>query len=66
MAASKVLRQAREAAGMTQKALGVALGYPEDHAQSFVSNWETEYRPIPRKHIKTLAALLNIDPLDLL
>ena len=66
MAASKVLRQAREAAGLTQKALGVALGYPEDHAQSFVSNWETGYRPIPRKHIKTLAALLNIDPLDLL
>ena len=51
---------------MTQKALGVALGYPEERAQSFVSNWETGYRPIARKHIKTLAALLNIDPVDLL
>ena len=66
MAASKVLRQAREAAGLTQKALGVALGYPEDHAQSFVSNWETEYRPIPRKHIKALAVLLHVEPADLL
>lgn len=66
MAASKVLRQAREAAGLTQKALGVALGYPEDHAQSFVSNWETGYRPIPRKHIKALAALLHVELADLL
>ena len=66
MAASKVLRQAREAAGLTQKALGIALGYPEDHAQSFVSNWETEYRPIPRKHFKRICELLHIDPLDLI
>ena len=51
---------------MTQKSLGVALGYPEVTAQRFISNWETGYRPIPRKHIKTLAVLLNIDPLDLL
>lgn len=66
MAASKVLRQAREAAGLTQKALGVALGYPEATAQRFVSNWETGYRPIPRKHIKALAALLHVELADLL
>lgn len=66
MPANEILKRAREAAGLTQKALGVALGYPEATAQRFISNWETGYRPIPRKHIKTLAALLNIDPLDLL
>ncbi len=66
MAASEVLREARKAAGLKQRELGVALGYPEEHAKNFISNWETGYRPIPRKHIKALAALLHIDPVDLL
>lgn len=66
MAASEVLRQACKAAGLNQTELGMALGYPKETAQKCISNWETGYRPIPRKHIKALAALLHIDPLDLI
>lgn len=66
MAASDVLREARKSAGLNQTELGMALGYPEATAQKCISNWETGYRPIPRKHIKALAALLHIDPVDLL
>ena len=51
---------------MTQKAVGLALGYTDDTAQTYVARWETGARPIPRKHLKTLAALLKIDPLELL
>lgn len=52
---------------MTQKALGVALGYPDSAStQIYVAQWEAGTRPIPRKHIKTLAALLDINPVDLL
>lgn len=51
---------------MTQKAVGLALGYTDDTAQTYVARWETGTRPIPRKHLKTLAALLKIDPLELL
>ena len=51
---------------MTQKAVGLALGYPEANAQTYVAHWEAGTRPIPSKHLKTLAALLNIDPLELL
>lgn len=51
---------------MTQKAVGLALGYPEANAQMHVAHWEAGTHPVPRKHIKTLAALLKIDPLDLL
>lgn len=66
MAASEVLRQARKAAGLNQTELGMALGYPEETAQKCISNWETEYRPIPRKHFKRICELLHIDPLDLI
>lgn len=66
MAASEVLRQARKAAGLNQTELGMALGYPEATAQKCISNWETGYRPIPRKHIKALAALLHVELADLL
>ena len=48
---------------MTQKAIGLALGYPEANAQVHFAHWEAGTHPIPRKHIKTLAALLNIDRL---
>lgn len=52
---------------MTQKALGVALGYPDNAStQAYVARWENGSRPIPRDKIKTLAALLNINPVDLL
>ena len=66
MPANEILKRARKAAGLTQKALGVALGYPEETVQRFVSNWETEYRPVPRKHYKKICELLHIDPLDLI
>lgn len=38
----EILKQARERAGLTQKALGIALGYNEQNAQSMVTRWETD------------------------
>ena len=47
---------------MTQKAVGLALGYTDDTAQTYVARWETGTRPIPRKtpqNLLSLAILLH-------
>lgn len=62
----EMLKQARERAGLTQKALGIALGYCEQNAQSMVTRWETDTKPLPRKHIKTICEMFDLNPLDLI
>lgn len=49
--------------GVTQQALGEALGYQGESAQITVLRWERGTRPIPIKHFRKLARLLDI-PVD--
>lgn len=49
--------------GITQQALGEALGYQGKSALVTVQRWEYDTRPIPIKHFRKLAKLLDI-PID--
>lgn len=61
-----IIRDAREAAGLTQKQLGTAIGLPEKSAQVRVAHWETGVRPMPRALIRKVADVLKIDPVTLI
>ena len=60
------IRAARLAAGMTQAQLAEAIGLDTKWGQSIVARYESGDRPIPRKRLKAVAAVLNLDPLDLI
>mgnify|MGYP002684901296 CR=1 FL=1 len=64
MEIGKVIRKERLDRNMTQKELGLLLGYGEDSAQVRVSSFERGQKA-PRKKIKKLAELLGI-PIELL
>lgn len=57
------IRQARKAAVMTQKQLGLACGYDESVADWYVRRWELGSRRIPPDKLRTLSQVLGI-PLD--
>ena len=57
------IKQARKAAGMTQKQVGLACGYDEKSAEVSVRRWELGTRPVPIDKLRTLSQVLNI-PLD--
>ncbi|MDR3051229.1 MAG: helix-turn-helix domain-containing protein [Oscillospiraceae bacterium] len=59
--AGEALRKAWEARGMTQQALGDALGYNPVASQVYVSSWEAGVRPIPRKALADVARIVSID-----
>ena len=48
---------------LTQKRLGEMLGYKGRSAENIVQMWEYGTRPIPIKHFRKLAKILNI-PLE--
>lgn len=64
MEIGKFIREERLDRNMTQKELGLLLGYGEDSAQVRVSNFESGQK-VPRKKIKKLSELLDI-PIELL
>ena len=66
MSTAERIRNARETAGMTQKALGLALGFSGDYARVSVARWEAGTRPLPIEYVKPIARQLGLDPLDLL
>ena len=53
-------RDARIKACITQRRLGEMLGYEGRSAESVVQNWEYGRQPIPLKHIRKLAKILEI------
>lgn len=57
------IKKARQEAGLTQKQVGIALGYKEDVADVCVRRIELGMRPVPNKKLRTLSQVLNI-PLD--
>ncbi len=66
MTAGARLKEAREAAGLTQQQLGEAVGLEPKHAQSLVAGWERDSRPIPRARIIEAARTLGISVEELI
>lgn len=60
------IQSARASRGMTQQAVGEAVGLSGETARVTVGRWEAGTRPVPREHIRILSKLLGLDPLDLL
>ncbi|MBP5478704.1 MAG: helix-turn-helix transcriptional regulator [Bacteroidaceae bacterium] len=56
-------RRARIRACITQRRLGEMLGYKGRCAENVVQNWEYDRQPIPIKHFRQLAKILEI-PLE--
>lgn len=56
----KKLEAYRKQAGLTQQALGEALGYTGTAAQVTVARWERNDRPVPLKHYRKLGQLLHM------
>lgn len=57
------LRRARIRKQLTQKRLGLMLGYGQLTADTVVQKWEYGERPIPMKHFRKLSEILEV-PLD--
>jgi len=55
----------RKKANMDQLALGLALGFDPDTAQSRISQWETGKRSPTKKNVERIAAILNVTSADL-
>lgn len=54
------LRERRTAIGFTQRGLAEALGYKGRGGECTIQNWEYGKQPIPIKHYRQLAKLLNL------
>lgn len=54
------LRQLRQAAGLTQKALGIACGYNESNASRNVRGWESGKSYPPITMLRALAKALGV------
>ena len=57
---AKRIKEARIAAGYTQKGLGLALGYSESVGEHSVSRWERNERPVPLDKLRKLAEVLGL------
>lgn len=57
------LKNARIRKCLTQKRLGLMLGYGQLTADTVVQKWEYGERPIPIKHFRKLSEILEI-PLE--
>lgn len=60
MTPGEVVRLKRRSMGMSQHALGVAIGYTGPNAKQMICNFEKNQRPIPSVRIKPLAKALNV------
>jgi transcriptional regulator with XRE-family HTH domain len=60
MKIQSIIRQKRLELGLTQKALGIEIGYPERYAQSKIAQIETFTMKVPRDRIIKMAEILKI------
>lgn len=61
----EIIRNARQAKGLTQKQLGELCGYEGATGEAHVRRWELEVRPVPIDRLRRLCAALDL-PLDAL
>ena len=64
--APALIRSARTTLGLTQQQLGERIGYTVRTAELTIQAIESGRRKVPRDKVKTLANLLNLDPMQLL
>jgi len=55
-----IIRSKRQELGLTQKELGIKIGYPERYAQSKIAQIESYTMKVPRGKITKLAEILKI------
>ena len=63
MTYGELLKDLRISAGLTQKQLGLACGYPQSTAENTVQYWEAGTRLPPVMKLRILAEALNV-PVD--
>jgi len=54
------LKRARIRKTLTQKRLGLMLGYRLSTADTVIQKWEYGERPIPMKHFRMLSKILEV------
>ncbi len=62
--AMRIVEQ-REKAGLTQKELGIKLGFKEENAQAQIYQYEKGYRSPSKKRLEKMAELFSV-PVDVL
>ena len=55
------IRRLRKYRGMTQKELGIALGFPQGTASVRIAQYEGNYRVPKNKMLKDIAKILNVE-----
>ena len=60
MSIGSELKRYRERSYITQKRLGVMLGFPEQYAEAIIHHWEHDKRNVPLKHFRKLHELIGI------
>ena len=55
----QIIRQARKNLKMTQKQLGIEIGYSEASAERIIQHWEAGSQPVPLEQLKSLAKILK-------
>ena len=63
MTQGEFIRARREELRLTQKELGLALGYADRSAGTVIQNWEHGRSPVPLDKLRVLAKALHV-PLD--
>lgn len=63
MAIGEKIKQIREFRGMTQKSLGIALGYPDNSAPIRIAQYESNVRVPKEETIIQISNILNCNPL---
>ena len=56
----RIIREARKAQKLTQKQLGLKMGYPESSAERTIQHWESGRHPVPIEQLKPLSRILKI------
>ena len=55
----RIIREARKAQKLTQKQLGLKMGYSESSAERIIQHWESGSQPVPLEQLKQLAKVLG-------
>lgn len=56
----QIIREARRSQKLTQKQLGLKMGYSEGTAERIIQHWEHGTQPVPLEQLKPLSRILKI------
>lgn len=55
-----IIREARRNLKLTQKQLGLKMGYTEKTAEPTIQHWEAGRHPVPLEQLKPLSKVLKV------